>query len=90
MVTLATSGSSGNRCNDRGFEQIIGDSSALDAVLEKVARVAPTESTVLLEGETGKSMSTMDTLRLRMSARSRLSARSGIDIQHFASTDLKK
>lgn len=53
MATLPTSGSSGNRCNDRSFEQIIGDSPALEAVLEKVARVAPTESTVLIEGETG-------------------------------------
>ena len=35
------------------FQQIIGKSPALEAVLEKVERVAPTDSTVLIEGETG-------------------------------------
>ncbi len=39
--------------NERRFEQIIGSSPALEAVLEKVERVAPTQSTVLVEGETG-------------------------------------
>jgi transcriptional regulator with GAF, ATPase, and Fis domain len=38
---------------ERRFEQIIGNSRALEAVLEKVERVAPTGSTVLVEGETG-------------------------------------
>lgn len=38
---------------ERAFEQIIGHSPALDAVLEQVERVAPTDSTVLIEGETG-------------------------------------
>jgi transcriptional regulator with GAF, ATPase, and Fis domain len=37
----------------RRFEQIIGKSPALEAVLEQVERVAPTDSTVLIEGETG-------------------------------------
>ena len=37
----------------RRFEQIIGSSRALETVLEKVERVAPTDSTVLIEGETG-------------------------------------
>jgi formate hydrogenlyase transcriptional activator len=37
----------------RGFEQIIGDSPALERVLEQVEYVAPTDSTVLIEGETG-------------------------------------
>jgi formate hydrogenlyase transcriptional activator len=37
----------------RRFEQVIGNSSALEAVLEQVERVAPTDSTVLLQGETG-------------------------------------
>ena len=37
----------------RKFEQIIGHSSALEAVLEQVQQVAPTDSTVLIEGETG-------------------------------------
>jgi transcriptional regulator with GAF, ATPase, and Fis domain len=39
--------------SERGCEQIIGHSPALRAVLEKVGRVAPTSSTVLIEGETG-------------------------------------
>jgi len=38
---------------ERRFEQIIGSSSALEAVLEQVERVAPTGSTVLIQGETG-------------------------------------
>jgi transcriptional regulator with GAF, ATPase, and Fis domain len=37
----------------RRFEQVIGNSTALEAVLEQVERVAPTDSTVLIEGETG-------------------------------------
>jgi formate hydrogenlyase transcriptional activator len=37
----------------REFEQIIGTSTALGAVLEQVQLVAPTDSTVLIEGETG-------------------------------------
>jgi formate hydrogenlyase transcriptional activator len=48
----------GNRGNDqssrpRKFEQLIGDSPALEAVLDGVKRVAPTTSTVLIQGETG-------------------------------------
>jgi formate hydrogenlyase transcriptional activator len=35
------------------FGQVIGKSPALQAVLEHVKRVAPTDSTVLIEGETG-------------------------------------
>ena len=38
---------------DRAFEQIIGNSPALESVLELVERVAPTDSTVLIQGETG-------------------------------------
>jgi formate hydrogenlyase transcriptional activator len=41
---------------DRGqrrFEQIIGNSPALEAVLEQTEQVAPTDSTVLIQGETG-------------------------------------
>ena len=38
---------------ERRFEQLVGDSPALEAVLEKVQRVAPTDSTVLIQGETG-------------------------------------
>jgi formate hydrogenlyase transcriptional activator len=37
----------------RRFEQIIGKSPALKTVLEQVERVAPTDSTVLIQGETG-------------------------------------
>jgi transcriptional regulator with GAF, ATPase, and Fis domain len=45
------SGDQGSR--PRKFEQIIGESPALEAVLEGVKRVAPTSSTVLIQGETG-------------------------------------
>jgi formate hydrogenlyase transcriptional activator len=38
---------------ERRFEQIIGNSPALEGVLEQVERVAPTGSTVLIQGETG-------------------------------------
>jgi formate hydrogenlyase transcriptional activator len=38
---------------ERRFEQLIGNSPALEAVLEQVERVAPTDSTVLTQGETG-------------------------------------
>jgi len=38
---------------ERGFEDIVGQSSALRAVLRKVKQVAPVETTVLLTGETG-------------------------------------
>ncbi len=38
---------------ERAFEQIIGGSPALEAVLEQVECVAPTDSTVLILGETG-------------------------------------
>ena len=38
---------------ERRFEQIIGNSPALESVLGEVERVAPTDSTVLVLGETG-------------------------------------
>ena len=38
---------------DRQFDHIVGNSPALEAVLKKVERVAPTSATVLIEGETG-------------------------------------
>ncbi len=38
---------------ERTFERIIGDSAALESVLDQVEQVAPTDSTVLIEGETG-------------------------------------
>jgi transcriptional regulator with GAF, ATPase, and Fis domain len=37
----------------RRFEQLIGNSPAIEEVLEQVERVAPTDSTVLIQGETG-------------------------------------
>jgi formate hydrogenlyase transcriptional activator len=40
-------------CPQRGFEEIIGGSPALESVLLEVERVAPTDSTVLVLGETG-------------------------------------
>ncbi|MGA9507670.1 MAG: sigma 54-interacting transcriptional regulator [Candidatus Sulfotelmatobacter sp.] len=45
---------SGDRASyERRFEQVIGNSPALESVLEQVERVAPTDSTVLIQGETG-------------------------------------
>jgi formate hydrogenlyase transcriptional activator len=39
--------------HERRFERIIGNSPALESVLEQTERVAPTDSTVLIQGETG-------------------------------------
>jgi formate hydrogenlyase transcriptional activator len=39
--------------SERGFEEIIGRSSAIRAVLRSIETVAPTESTVIIYGETG-------------------------------------
>src|ERR1700720_982778 len=39
--------------SQRRLEQLIGNSPALEAVLEQVERVAPMDSTVLIQGETG-------------------------------------
>jgi len=41
------------QADQRRFEQVIGNSPALESVLEKVERVATTDSTVLIHGETG-------------------------------------
>jgi formate hydrogenlyase transcriptional activator len=38
---------------DRRFERIIGNSAALESVLDQVEQVASTDSTILIEGETG-------------------------------------
>ena len=38
---------------ERRFDRIIGNSAALESVLDQVELVAPTDSTVLIEGETG-------------------------------------
>lgn len=53
MATAAAFEPEERRPDDRRFEQIIGSSPALESVLEKVELVAPTDSTVLVEGETG-------------------------------------
>jgi formate hydrogenlyase transcriptional activator len=39
--------------DQRRFEQVIGKSAALESVFEQVECVAPTDSTVLIQGETG-------------------------------------
>src|ERR1700676_2039677 len=46
-------GSGDQASYERKFEQLIGNSPALESVLEQVERVAPTDSTVLIQGETG-------------------------------------
>ena len=53
MAAVARFGSAGQDANARRFEQIIGNSPALESVLEQVEQVAPTNSTVLIQGETG-------------------------------------
>src|SRR5437879_12383018 len=50
---VAALGSVDQDRDPRRFEQIIGNSPALESVLEQVERVAPTDSTVLVQGETG-------------------------------------
>jgi formate hydrogenlyase transcriptional activator len=50
---VATFGSVDRDRAQRRFEQIIGSSPALESVLEQVEQVAPTDSTVLIQGETG-------------------------------------
>src|SRR5258706_6894218 len=53
MRTLERIGNGDHLSQERRFEQIIGSSRALESVLEQVERVAPTDSTVLVQGETG-------------------------------------
>ena len=53
MEAFGRSGCGDQVQDRRRFEQIIGKSPALEAVLEQVERVAPTGSTVLIQGETG-------------------------------------
>jgi transcriptional regulator with GAF, ATPase, and Fis domain len=53
-VGAVTTARDGDRTSgDPRFSQIIGRSRALEGTLEQVLRVAPTDSTVLLQGETG-------------------------------------
>lgn len=53
MAAVVRFGSAVQDTNPRRFEQIIGSSTALESVLEQVEQVAPTDSTVLVQGETG-------------------------------------
>jgi formate hydrogenlyase transcriptional activator len=53
VAAVARFGSADLEASPRRFEQIIGSSPALESVLEQVERVAPTDSTVLIQGETG-------------------------------------
>jgi PAS domain S-box-containing protein len=52
-----------------GFGEIVGRSSALKEVMQKVARVAPSEATVLLLGETGTGKELVARALHRMSSR---------------------
>jgi transcriptional regulator with GAF, ATPase, and Fis domain len=51
--TLETIRTGDKNDRDRQFDHIVGNSPALEAVLKKVERVAPTSATVLIQGETG-------------------------------------
>ena len=53
MGTFENIGNRSQVSSKRRFEQLIGNSSSLETVLEQVERVAPTDSTVLIQGETG-------------------------------------
>ena len=53
MTALGTSDFGTKEIESRRFQQIVGDSPALQYVLEQVELVGPTDSTVLIVGETG-------------------------------------
>ena len=53
MKALERLGNADHAYRERRFEQVIGNSPALESVLEQVERVAATDSTVLIQGETG-------------------------------------
>ena len=53
MAAVATFGPVDQDRVPRRFEQIIGSSPVLELVLEQVEQVAPTDSTVFIQGETG-------------------------------------
>ncbi len=53
MGAFENIGSRNQVSSNRRFEQLIGNSSALETVLEQVELVAPADSTVLIQGETG-------------------------------------
>jgi formate hydrogenlyase transcriptional activator len=53
MESANTASPIGQDCVEERFEGIVGNSSALEMALAEVERVAPTDSTVLILGETG-------------------------------------
>jgi transcriptional regulator with GAF, ATPase, and Fis domain len=53
VESVSNGRSNGQGCAEHRFEQIIGNSSALESALADVEQVAPTDSTVLVLGETG-------------------------------------
>ena len=53
MVVLETPRSCSSDEKTHHFAHIVGNSQALEAMLEQVERVAPTDTTVLIQGETG-------------------------------------
>jgi formate hydrogenlyase transcriptional activator len=53
MESVNTASPTGQDCVEERFEGIVGNSSALEMALAEVERVAPTDSTVLILGETG-------------------------------------
>ena len=53
MGAVSRSEINGQGAYERRFEQLIGSSPGLELVLEQVEQVAPTNSTVLIHGETG-------------------------------------
>ncbi len=53
MESVNTASPIGQDCVEERFEGIVGNSSALEMALAEVERVAPTDSTVLILGETG-------------------------------------
>jgi len=53
VAAVVRFGSADQDGNSRRFEQIIGKSPALESVLDQVEQVASTDSTVLIQGETG-------------------------------------
>jgi PAS domain S-box-containing protein len=59
------------------FEEIVGESPALRAVLARVAKVAPTDSTVLITGETGTGK---ELIARAIHKRSRRSARAFVSV----------
>ena len=53
MRTIENRRSRERQASERRFEQIVGNSAALETVLDQVVKVAPSDSSVLVLGETG-------------------------------------